>query len=78
MGVQPSVQRPSCEVASGKEIGPDGRVSPNIIGLFLIWQQPHPIFYSELLWRARCDQETLERYREIVFETAEHYSALAL
>ena len=57
-----------------KEIGPDGRESPNAIGPFLIWQQPHPIYYAELLWRAHSQahdsHETLERYREIVFETA--------
>jgi hypothetical protein len=54
-----------------KEVGPDGRETPNTIGPFLIWQQPHPIYYAELLWRVYRDQETLERYREIVFETAE-------
>jgi hypothetical protein len=54
-----------------KEVGPDGREAPGTIGPFLIWQQPHPIYYAELLWRAHRDRETLERYREIVFETAE-------
>jgi hypothetical protein len=54
-----------------KEVDPEGREAPNQIGPFLIWQQPHPIYYAELLWRGRRDRETLERYREIVFETAE-------
>ncbi len=53
-----------------KEVGPDGRESPNQIGPFLIWQQPHPIYYAELMWRARPERATLERYREIVIETA--------
>ena len=29
--------------------GPDGRDSPSGIGVFLIWQQPHPIYLSELV-----------------------------
>ncbi len=54
-----------------KMVSPDGRESPSRVGVFLIWQQPHPIYYAELCYRARRDRETLERYREIVFETAE-------
>ena len=53
-----------------KMVSPDGRDSPSSVGVFLIWQQPHPIYYAELCWRARSDRETLERYRDIVFETA--------
>jgi hypothetical protein len=54
-----------------KMVGPDGRESPSSVGVFLIWQQPHPIYYAELCYRARKDRETLERYRQIVFKTAE-------
>ena len=54
-----------------KMIGPDGRESPSSVGVFLIWQQPHPIYYAELCYRARPNRETLDRYRKIVFETAE-------
>lgn len=54
-----------------KQTGPEGRESPSQISPFLIWQQPHPIYYAELLRRANPDPATLERYREIVFETAE-------
>ncbi len=54
-----------------KMVSPDGRDSPSNVGVFLIWQQPHPIYYAELCYRARGDKKTLERYREIVFETAE-------
>ncbi len=54
-----------------KMVGPDGRESPSNVGVFLIWQQPHPIYYAELCYRARGDRETLERYRQIVFETAQ-------
>jgi hypothetical protein len=54
-----------------KMCSPDGRDSPSEIGVFLIWQQPHPIYYAEMCYRAHPDRETLERYRRIVFETAE-------
>ncbi len=54
-----------------KMVGPDGRDSPSEVGVFLIWQQPHPIYLAELCYRARPQQETLEQYRRIVFETAE-------
>ena len=49
----------------------DGRESPSEVGVFLIWQQPHPIYYAELCYRAHEDRQTLERYRQIVFETAD-------
>ena len=55
-----------------KHVGPDGREAPNIIGPLLIWQQPHPIHFAELIRLARPDDQeaTLERYAEIVEETA--------
>jgi len=54
-----------------KMASPDGRDSPSTVGVFLIWQQPHPIYYAELCYRVHRDRGTLERYRQIVFETAE-------
>jgi hypothetical protein len=54
-----------------KMVGPDGYDSPSNVGVFLVWQQPHPIYFAELCYRARPAQETLDRYRQIVFETAE-------
>jgi hypothetical protein len=54
-----------------KMTGPTGKESPSTIGPFLVWQQPHPIYYAELVHRARPGQGTLERYRAVVFETAE-------
>ena len=53
-----------------KMVGPDGRESPSTVGVFLIWQQPHPIYLAELVFRARRERSVLEAYREIVFETA--------
>ena len=60
-----------------KMVGPEGRDSPSPIGPLLIWQQPHPIFYAELCYRSRPNRRTLERYREIVFESAEFMASFA-
>ncbi len=54
-----------------KMTGPEGRDSPSAIGEFLIWQQPHPIYYAELCYRQHPDKATLERYQALVFATAE-------
>ncbi|WP_347330382.1 hypothetical protein [Marinimicrobium locisalis] len=54
-----------------KMVGPEGRESPSSIGVFLIWQQPHPIYYAELLYQHHDqDPALLQQYRDIVFETA--------
>ncbi len=58
-----------------KMTSPSGADSPSPIGPFLIWQQPHPIFYAELLYRAKPQRATLERWREIVFATADFMAA---
>ncbi|HEX8188614.1 MAG TPA: hypothetical protein VF586_09695 [Pyrinomonadaceae bacterium] len=60
-----------------KMASPDGRDSPSPIGPLLIWQQPHPIFYAELCYRSRPSRQTLERYRDVVFETAEFMASYA-
>jgi len=54
-----------------KMVGPDGRESPSTITPFIMWQQPHPIYLAELIYRAHPNRETLTRYRELVSETAE-------
>jgi hypothetical protein len=60
-----------------KMVGPDGRESPSGVGVFLVWQQPHPIYYAELCYRQKATQETLERYREIVYPTADFMASYA-
>ena len=61
-----------------KMTAPDGRDSPSGVGVFLIWQQPHPIYLAELVYRQRQDRGTLERYRELVFETATFMASYAV
>jgi hypothetical protein len=53
-----------------KMTDPSGAESPSSVGPFLIWQQPHPIFYAELCYREHPSRATLDRFRTIVFETA--------
>ena len=53
-----------------KMVGPDGEDSPSGIGPLLLWQQPHPIYYAELMYREKPTAATLEKYKTIVFETA--------
>ncbi len=60
-----------------KMVGCDSRESPSTIGVYLIWQQPHPIYYAELMYRNKKDQETLEKYQNLVFKTAEFMASYA-
>ena len=61
-----------------KMIGPDGRDAPSGTGPLLIWQQPHPIFYALLDYRLHPTQATLEKWREVVFETADFLASFAV
>jgi hypothetical protein len=53
-----------------KMIGPGAEDSPSGTGPLLIWQQPHPIFYAEMEYRLAPTKETLEKWREVVQESA--------
>jgi hypothetical protein len=53
-----------------KMTGPDMRESPGGNPL-IVWNQPHLVHLCELLYRNQPTKETLERYRELVLETAE-------
>ena len=61
-----------------KMTAPDGRDSPSSVGVFLIWQQPHLIHLAELVYRQQPDRRTLERYRELVFESATFMASYAV
>lgn len=54
-----------------KMVGPEGRNSPSKVSPFIMWQQPHPIYLAELLYRAKPSRETLAKYQELVFATAD-------
>jgi hypothetical protein len=61
-----------------KMVGPDGHDSPSPVGPLLIWQQPHPIYYAELCYRERPTRQTLERWREVVLESADFMASYAV
>jgi len=60
-----------------KMAGVDARPGPGTINPFIIWNQPNPIYLSELVYRAKPDRATLEKYRDIVFESAEFLASFA-
>ncbi|WP_308991079.1 hypothetical protein QLS71_009080 [Mariniflexile litorale] len=45
--------------------------APSDIGSFLIWQQPHVIYLSELIYRNNPSKENLEKYKKLIFSTAD-------
>ena len=38
-----------------KMVGPEGRESPSKVNPFIMWQQPHPIYLAEVLYKAKPD-----------------------
>lgn len=66
-----------------KMIGPDGADSPSKVSPFIMWQQPHPIYMSELLYRAGSrpgvqddTARVLATYAELVEQTADLLASL--
>jgi hypothetical protein len=53
-----------------KMTDPSGIDTPSSVGAFLIWQEPHPIYLAELDYRAHPDQATLEKFKDVIFATA--------
>ena len=49
----------------------DGNESPSSVAAFLIWQQPHIIYMTELAYRDKQDKKVLEKYKDLVFASAE-------
>ena len=63
-----------------KQVGPDGRESPDPIGSFLIWQQPHLLYLLELVWRASSPDKRISlvsEFADLVDGTAEFMAAFA-
>ncbi|MCG2614236.1 hypothetical protein LZZ85_08080 [Terrimonas sp. NA20] len=48
-----------------------GEETPSSVGAFLIWQQPHFIYFAELIYRNGKDKTVLEKYKDLVFGTAD-------
>jgi hypothetical protein len=54
-----------------KATGNIDREWPFFIHAFLIWQQPHPIYFAELDYRQHPTKQTLEKWKDVVFATAD-------
>jgi len=55
----------------------NGNETPSSVGSLLIWQQPHLITFAELAYRTHPDKETLNKYKDLVFGTAEFMASFA-
>ena len=55
----------------------NGEETPSSIGAFLIWQQPHFIYFAELCYRDHHDAKTLNKYKDLVFATADFMASFA-
>ncbi|MBN2275847.1 MAG: hypothetical protein JXK95_16080 [Bacteroidales bacterium] len=60
-----------------KMTDPSGSESPSSVGAFLIWQQPHFIYFAELCYRHYRDDATLKKYSPLVFKTADFMASYA-
>lgn len=60
-----------------KMTDPSGMESPSNIGPFLIWQQPHFIYMAELVYRRKRSPKVIEKYKDLVFKTAEFMASFA-
>jgi len=60
-----------------KMTDPTAQEAPSGVGSFLIWQQPHFIYMSELIYRNNPDKKVLEKYNFLVQETAEFMASFA-
>ncbi|QKZ13174.1 hypothetical protein [Spirosoma sp. KUDC1026] len=55
----------------------DGNESPSTVSPFLIWQQPHFLYFAELCYRHYRNPTVLEKYKDLVFETADFMASYA-
>jgi hypothetical protein len=55
----------------------NGDEAPSSIGAFLIWQQPHFIYFAELYYRDKKNVTVLNKYKDLVFATADFMASFA-
>lgn len=61
-----------------KMTDPSGNESPSGVGTYLIWQQPHLIYFAELLYQnSEKKSEILDKYKDLVFATADFMASYA-
>jgi hypothetical protein len=61
-----------------KMVGPEGQNSPSGVGSYLIWQQPHIIYMAEQLYRSNPSSEILNKYKDLIFATADFMADFAV
>lgn len=55
----------------------EGNESPSSVAAFLVWQQPHIIYMTELAYRNNKDLAVLKKYKDLVFATADFMADFA-
>jgi protein-glucosylgalactosylhydroxylysine glucosidase len=61
-----------------KMTDPEGQESPSNVGTYLIWQQPHIIYFTELLYQNAIDKKAvLDLYSRLIFSTADFMASYA-
>lgn len=60
-----------------KMVDGQGNESPSTIAPFLIWQQPHFIYFAELCYRHYHNRAVLDKYKDLVFDTADFMASYA-
>ncbi|GAB4024170.1 hypothetical protein [Spirosoma gilvum] len=60
-----------------KMVDQKGNESPSPIAPFLIWQQPHFLYFAELCYRHHHNKAVLDKYKDLVFETADFMASYA-
>jgi protein-glucosylgalactosylhydroxylysine glucosidase len=61
-----------------KMTDPYGDESPSNVGTYLIWQQPHYIYFAELLYQNAKDKNAvLSKYKDLVFATGDFMKSYA-
>jgi len=61
-----------------KMVSLEGDNSPSGVGNYLIWQQPHCIYMAEQLYRSHPSPEILNKYKDLVFATADFMADFAV
>ncbi|MFD2036461.1 hypothetical protein ACFSKL_16770 [Belliella marina] len=60
-----------------KMTDPYGDESPSSVAAYLIWQQPHILYFVEQLYAQDSSVALLEKYKELVYETADFMASFA-
>jgi hypothetical protein len=56
---------------------PSGNSAPGEINSLLIWQQPHPMLWAELDYRAHPSEQTLHKWKTVIEASADFMSSFA-